>query len=58
MGSPHPPGSTLVEALSRGLPGDHLVVDPGVLAAMSQRKQVLSARTIPVREIELWRSIY
>ncbi|MGD0066183.1 MAG: FAD-binding protein, partial [Streptosporangiaceae bacterium] len=33
---PAPPGeSLLVEALSRGLPGDRLVVDPDVLAAMS-----------------------
>jgi glycolate oxidase len=28
-------GGRLVEALSRGLPGDRLVVDPDVLAAMS-----------------------
>lgn len=27
--------ATIVEALSRGLPGDRLVVDPDVLAAMS-----------------------
>ena len=27
--------ATLVEALSRGLPGDRLVVDPDVLAAIS-----------------------
>ena len=35
MRSAHPPGSTLVEALGRGLPGDRLVTDPGVLAALS-----------------------
>ena len=27
--------ATLVEALSRGLPGDRVVVDPDVLAALS-----------------------
>jgi glycolate dehydrogenase FAD-linked subunit len=35
MRSAHSPGSILVEALGRGLPGDRLVVDPDVLAAMS-----------------------
>src|ERR1700760_792775 len=41
MASAHEPGevmigaATLVEALSRGLPGDRLVVDPDVLAAIS-----------------------
>src|ERR1700760_1755755 len=39
MGSAHAEGSapaaTLVEALGRGLPGDRLVVDPDVLAAIS-----------------------
>jgi len=36
MKSAHEPGEvTLIEALSRGLPGDRLVVDPDVLAAIS-----------------------
>jgi glycolate oxidase len=35
MGSAHPPGSEVIEALSRGLPGDRLVADPDVLAAIS-----------------------
>ncbi|MGH3177872.1 MAG: FAD-binding oxidoreductase, partial [Streptosporangiaceae bacterium] len=35
MGSAHTAGHGLVEALSRGLPGDRLVVDPDVLAAIS-----------------------
>ena len=36
MASAHEPGEvTLIEALSRGLPGDRLVVDPDVLAAIS-----------------------
>ena len=41
MKSAHEPGevtiaaATLVEALGRGLPGDRLVVDPDVLAAIS-----------------------
>src|SRR5215831_16646888 len=35
MGSAHAAGRDLIEALSRGLPGDRLVVDPDVLAAIS-----------------------
>src|ERR1700749_3995506 len=36
MKSAHEPGEvTLIEALGRGLPGDRLVVDPDVLAAIS-----------------------
>jgi glycolate oxidase len=35
MGSAHAVGRELIEALSRGLPGDRLVVDPDVLTAIS-----------------------
>src|SRR5437588_7435233 len=35
MESAHAVGHELIEALSRGLPGDRLVVDPDVLAAIS-----------------------
>jgi hypothetical protein len=35
MGSAHAGGGTVIEALGRGLPGDRLVVDPDVLAAIS-----------------------
>src|SRR5215468_2655301 len=35
MGSAHAVGRELIEALSRGLPGDRLVIDPDVLATIS-----------------------